>query len=624
MASLLASIDSPADLKKLPIHELPALCAELRAYITECCSKNPGHLGASLGAVELAVALHYVYNTPTDHLVWDVGHQAYAHKILTGRRDAFVTNRCLNGLSGFPKRSESPYDAFGTGHSSTSISAALGMAISASLKGTSEKSIAVIGDGSLTGGMAYEGLNNAGGSKADILIILNDNQMSISPNVGGLHNYLLKITTSPRYNDLKERTWSFLGSSMLRNFVQRSVKALKRIFVSHSTFFQPLGIRYFGPTDGHDVIHLVHTLRRLKNIDGPKLLHVLTVKGKGYAPAEKEQSIWHAPGLFDPDTGIRLSKTDPTQPQKVKFQQVFGETLLELAQANPKIVGVTPAMLGGCSMDIMKKALPDRCFDVGIAEQHAVTFSAGMAANGFLPYCNVYSSFIQRAYDSVIHDIALQDLKVILCMDRGGLVGEDGATHHGAFDLAFFHCVPNLCIAAPMDEVELRNMLYSVQDASYRATTLRYPRGTGAGITDWKQPFTFIPKGKSRLLHTGDSVALLSLGAAGLYGEKAVRLLETEGKQVYHVDMRFLKPLDEEVLLYAATHFNHIITLEDGCLIGGLHDAVASYITSHGYNVTVTGLGIPDHFIEQGTLPQLYHLCGYDVEGIAATIRSCC
>lgn len=623
MASLLASIDSPADLKKLSINELPALCAELRAYITTCCSKNPGHLGASLGAVELAVALHYVYNTPTDHLIWDVGHQAYAHKILTGRRDAFVTNRCLNGLSGFPKRSESPYDAFGTGHSSTSISAALGMAISASLKGSSEKNIAVIGDGSLTGGMAYEGLNNAGGSKADILIILNDNQMSISPNVGGLHNYLLKITTSPRYNNLKERTWSFLGSSMLRSFVQRSVKALKRIFVSHSTFFQPLGIRYFGPTDGHDVIHLVHTLRRLKNIDGPKLLHVLTVKGKGYAPAEKEQSIWHAPGLFNPDTGIRLSKPGSSKPQKVKFQEVFGETLLELAQANPNIVGITPAMLGGCSMDIMKKALPDRCFDVGIAEQHAVTFSAGMAANGFLPYCNVYSSFIQRAYDSVIHDIALQDLKVILCMDRGGLVGEDGATHHGAFDLAFFHCVPNLCIAAPMDEVELRNMLYSVQDASYRATTLRYPRGTGAGILDWKRPFSFIPKGKSRLLHTGDCVALLSLGAAGLYGEKAVQLLESEGKQVYHVDMRFLKPLDEEALLYAATHFKHIITLEDGCLIGGLHDAVASFITSHGYNVKVTGLGIPDRFIEQGTLPQLYHLCGYDVEGIAATIRSC-
>lgn len=619
MGTLLESINSPADLKKLSHSELISLCDELRVYITECCAKNPGHLGASLGTVELTVALHYVFDAPTDKLIWDVGHQAYTHKILTGRRKEFIHNRCLNGLSGFPKMSESPYDAFGTGHSSTSISAALGFATAASLRGTNEQVVAVIGDGSLTGGLAYEGMNNVGGSNANMLIVFNDNQMSIEPNVGGLHNSLLKITTSAHYNRLKQRTWHALGSSILRDIVQKAVKGIKRLIVGQSTLFQTLGIRYFGPVDGHDVVHLIKILQRLKTINGPKLLHVLTIKGKGYAPAENNKAVWHAPGLFNPMTGQRLAE-EPGTPGKVRFQDVFGQTVLELARTNPKILGVTPAMPSGCGLNIMMKEMPDRCFDVGIAEQHAVTFSAGLAAAGYLPYCNIYSSFMQRAYDSVIHDVALQDLKVILCLDRGGLVGEDGATHHGAFDLAFFNCVPNLCVAAPMDEEQLRQMLYSAQDDSYRATSIRYPRGSAMGNKNWLQPFEMIQKGTARLLHQGKDKVLLSLGAVGMMGAQAIAKAEETDITIQHYDMRFLKPIDTQVLEYIAAHYSTVITLEDGCLIGGLHATVSSYMAEHGYPVKVTGLGIPDRFIEQGKTKQLYALCGYDVESITETI----
>lgn len=621
MENILETINTPDDLKKLRPEKLPALCEELRKYITESCSKNPGHLGASLGTVELTVALHYVYHTPEDKIVWDVGHQAYAHKILTGRRKAFLKNRCYNGLSGFPKMEESPYDAFGTGHSSTSISAALGYATAAELKKSREKIVAVIGDGSMTAGLAYEGLNNAGGRSADMLIVLNDNKMAIEPNVGGLHNSLLKLTTSRRYNKLKIKTWKALGSGALRDTVQRLVQAGKRLVVSNSTLFQPLGIRYFGPVDGHDIIQLVNTLNRLKKLKGPRLLHTLTIKGKGYAPAEMDQATWHAPGLFDAQTGNRLSDQDPEIPKKIRFQDVFGHTLLELARANPDIVGITPAMPGGCSLNIMMEVMPERCFDVGIAEQHAVTFSAGLAAAGFLPYCNIYSTFMQRAYDSVIHDVAVQKLKVVFCLDRGGLVGEDGATHQGAFDLAYFNCIPEMFVAAPMDEVELRNMLYSAQDKSYKAISIRYPRGTGAGMKDWRRPFQFLEPGKARLLHEGKDIALLSLGTAGIMGAQAVSRAAEEGVSVQHYDMRFLKPVDQEVLDYVARNFKKVITLEDGCLIGGLNSTVSSYMANHPEAVSkVTGLGVPDRFIEQGKTGKLYHECGYDTEGITKAI----
>jgi 1-deoxy-D-xylulose-5-phosphate synthase len=621
MDNLLERIDSPEDLKKLEIHQLPQLCEELRQFITESCSRNPGHLGASLGAVELTVALHYVYDAPRDKIIWDVGHQAYAHKIITGRRKTFAKNRCYKGLSGFPKIAESPYDAFGTGHSSTSISAALGFATAAELKKSGEKTVAVIGDGSMTAGLAYEGLNNAGGMSADMLIVLNDNKMAIEPNVGGLHNSLLKLTTSRRYNKLKVKTWKALGSGALRDTVQRLVQAGKRLVVRNSTLFQPLGIRYFGPVEGHDVIQLVNTFNRLKKLKGPRLLHILTVKGKGYAPAEMDQATWHAPGLFDAQTGNRLSDEDPGIPRKIRFQDVFGHTLLELARANPEIIGITPAMPGGCSLDIMMKEMPERCFDVGIAEQHAVTFSAGLAAAGYLPYCNIYSSFMQRAYDSVIHDVAVQKLKVVFCLDRGGLVGEDGATHHGVFDLAYFSCIPEMFVAAPMDEVELRNMLYSAQDKRYKTISIRYPRGTGAGMKDWRRPFQFLEPGKARLLHEGKDIALLSLGAAGIMGAQAVARAGEEGVWVQHYDMRFLKPVDQEVLDYVARNFKKVITLEDGCITGGLNSTVSTYMANNpGAISKVTGLGVPDRFIEQGKIKQLYRECGYDTEGITNAI----
>ena len=621
MDNLIEQIDSPEDLKKLKPEQLPQLCAEIRKYITECCSHNPGHLGASLGTVELTVALHYVYDAPKDKIIWDVGHQAYTHKILTGRRKEFLRNRCYNGLSGFPKMDESPYDAFGTGHSSTSISAALGYATAAAMRKSDEKTVAVIGDGSMTAGLAYEGLNNAGGCNADMLIVLNDNKMSIEPNVGGLHNSLLKLTTSGKYNRLKMKTWKALGSGTIHDAIQETVKAGKRLFVKNSTLFQPLGIRYFGPVDGHDVILLVNTFKRLKNLKGPRLLHALTIKGKGYAPAENDQPTWHAPGLFDAETGHRLTDDDPDVPTKTRFQDVFGQTLLELARTNPDITGITPAMPSGCSMNLMMEEMPHRCFDVGIAEQHAVTFSAGLAAAGFLPYCNIYSSFMQRAYDSVIHDVAIQNLKVVFCLDRGGLVGEDGVTHHGAYDLAYLNCVPGLIVAAPMDEVELRNMMYSAQDKRYTATSIRYPRGTGAGIKDWRRPFQYLEPGRARLLSQGKDMALLSLGAAGIMGAAAVAKAAEKGISVQHYDMRFLKPIDGEVLEYVSRNFSKVITLEDGCLIGGLHSTVSTYLARHKEAISkVTGLGIPDRFIQHGKTKQLYHECGYDTESILQAI----
>lgn len=623
MENLIKSIESPEDLKKLRLEQLPQLCDELRKYIIESCSRNPGHLGASLGTIELTVAIHYVYDAPKDKIIWDVGHQAYAHKILTGRREAFLKNRCYNELSGFPKMDESPYDAFGTGHSSTSISAGLGYAIAASMRKSDDKVVAVIGDGSLTAGLAYEGMNNAGGTNADMLIILNDNKMSIEPNVGGLHNSLLKLTTSPRYNKLKLKAWRTLGSGAIRDAVQRFVRAGKRLVIRNSTLFQSLNIRYFGPVEGHDVIQLVKTLKRLKHLHGPRLLHVLTVKGKGYAPAENDQTTWHAPGLFDVETGLRLTGGDPGTPAKTRFQDVFGHTLLELAHSNPAIVGITPAMPTGCSLNIMMKEMPDRCFDVGIAEQHAVTFSAGLAAAGYLPYCNIYSSFMQRAYDSVIHDVAIQNLKVVFCLDRGGLVGEDGVTHHGAYDLAYFNCVPDMYVAAPMDEVELRNMLYSAQDKRYKTISIRYPRGTGSGIKDWRRPFTYMEPGKARLLNEGKDIALLSLGSAGLMGAAAVAKVAENGISVQHYDMRFLKPIDEDVLEHISRNYQNVITLEDGCLIGGLYSTVSVYMASHPGTISkVTGLGIPDRFIQHGKTKQLYHECGYDTESIVKAIET--
>ncbi len=619
--TILDNIDSPADIKKLNNARLEQLCRELREYIIECCSQNPGHIGSSLGAVEIAVAIHKVFDTPNDKVVWDVGHQAYAHKILTGRKEAFKKNRMLGGLSGFPRRCESEYDSFGTGHSSTSISAALGMAVAAQLQGKKEHVIAVIGDGAMTGGLAFEGLNNAGSLKTDLTVILNDNQISIDQNIGGLHNYLLKITTSQRYNKLKKSIWDRLGASRMRAHIQKAVKTLKRSLLKDSeagSLFDSLGFRYFGPIDGNNIEQMVSTLSRLKHITGPKLLHVITLKGKGYKPAEEDQSVWHAPGTFDMKTGKRTSKKREVS----RYQDVFGETLLELARQNEKIVGITPAMATGCSMNIMMKEMPERTFDVGIAEQHAVTFSAGLAAEGLLPFCNIYSSFSQRAYDNIIHDVALQKLKVVLCFDRGGLVGEDGATHHGVFDMACLRPVPNLIIAAPLNELELRNMMYSATLPEYGTTIIRYPRGYGSG-TKWQSAvFSKIEIGKAVKLHEGNQVAILSIGAIGNKAIEAVQMAEDNGLSVMHYDMRFLKPLDTDVLKEVCAKFKHIITLEDGSLTGGLHSAVSEYVADNGCNCKVTGLGIPDRFIEQGTQSELYTECNYNTDNIFQAIMS--
>jgi 1-deoxy-D-xylulose-5-phosphate synthase len=615
--ALLETISDPSQIRDLDVTQLAQLCTELRQYIIACCAENPGHIGASLGAVEIAVAVHKVFDTPHDKVVWDVGHQAYAHKILTGRREAFKQNRKYHGISGFPRRAESPYDAFGTGHSSTSISAALGMAVAAQLEGKHEHVVAVIGDGAMSGGLAFEGLNNAGSLNADLLVILNDNQISIDKNIGALHNYLLKVTTDQRYNRLKKSIWDRLGAGRVRAWLQKQVKNTKRSLMRADgealSLFDSLGFRYFGPIDGNDIASLTFMLERLRDIPGPKLLHAVTTKGKGYAPAEEEQTIWHAPGTFDVETGRRTGKKSDI----AKFQEVFGATLLELARKDSRIVGITPAMATGCSMNIMQAEMPERVFDVGIAESHAVTFSAGLAAEGMLPFCNIYSSFSQRAYDNMIHDVALQNLKVILCLDRGGLVGEDGATHHGAFDLAAFRPVPNLTVCAPLDEAELRDLMYSATQPGYGPTVIRYPRGCGRG-TPWRdRTFTYIEPGTAVKLHEGSGIALLSIGAIGTKGVEAVaRASREQGIEVLHFDMRFLKPIDTAALEEACRKASRIITLEDGVRTGGLYSAVSEFVAARGLGCTVVPLGIPDRFVEQGTPAELYAECGYDADSV--------
>ena len=594
------------------------LTAEIRDFMVSELSVNPGHLGSSLGAVELATALHYVYNTPEDKIVWDVGHQAYAHKILTGRREAFHTNRKLNGISGFPRMEESPYDAFGGGHASVSISAALGMAQANKLKGIHRNVIAVIGDGAMTGGLAYEGLNNAGASNADILVILNDNNMSISPNVGAMKEYLLSITTSKRYNRLKNKVWNAMsGMPGLRRGIQNFGNVVKQSILKQSNLFESLNFRYFGPVDGHDLKSLVRVLEDLRHIPGPKLLHVLTRKGKGYKPAECNSPIWHAPGRFNPETGELLVNPGDNKPDR--YQDVFGYTLLELAKLDERVVGVTPAMLTGSSMDILQKEMPERCFDVGIAEGHAVTFSAGLASAGLIPFCNIYSSFMQRAFDNVIHDVAIQQLPVVMCLDRAGLVGEDGVTHHGAYDLSYMRTVPGLTIASPTNESELKDLMYTALMAE-RPFVIRYPRGKGIG-SDWSGDFRRMEIGKGITLRKGEDVAVITIGPVTNDALKAAEKAAEEGISAEIIDLRFLKPIDEALLHNAGKRFDRIVTVEDGTVEGGMGSAVAEFMTEHGYKASVTRLGIPDRFIHHGTISELRHMCGYDTEGILDAIR---
>ncbi len=623
--NLLYTIESPEDLRKLPVEELPEVSRELRQFIIDVVSSNPGHFASSLGVVELTVALHYAYRTPYDLLVWDVGHQAYGHKILTGRRDLFHTNRQYGGISGFPSREESEYDTFGVGHSSTSISAALGMAIAAQRKNEDRKVVAVIGDGALTAGLAFEGLNNAGAQKADILVILNDNRMSIDPNVGALKEYLLDITTSPAYNRMKDEVWNLLGkiskiAPRSRALAQQVEHALKTTLLHHSNLFESLNFRYFGPVDGHDPVYLTQLFKDLQKIQGPKLLHVITKKGKGFPSAENNATLFHAPpGRFDKKSG-EIFIMPRTQPAPPRYQEVFGKTMLELAASNDRIVAITPAMPTGSHLTEMQEQLPDRTFDVGIAEQHAVTFAAGLATQGMLPYCTIYSTFLQRAYDQVIHDVALQKLKVVFCIDRGGLVAGDGATHHGVFDLAYLRIIPNMTIAAPMDEIELRNLLYTAQEQPAGPFAIRYPRSTGIH-TDWQQPFEKIPIGKARLLRTGQDIAILSVGHPGNFVAEAAKQLEKEKIRITHYDMRFIKPLDEEVLHLIGTQFDEVITVEDGVITGGFGSAVTEFFNEHRYPVHVTRLGVPDRFIQHGKQEELYRECGFDTEGIVRTVR---
>lgn len=623
MYKFLQNIDSPNDLKALTKSELSEYCAELRSFIIEKLSSNPGHLGSSLGTIELSVALHYVMNTPDDKLIWDVGHQAYAHKIITGRRDRFDTNRKLGGLSGFPRMCESPYDAFGTGHSSTSISAALGIAAAAGLKGEKRQVVAVIGDGALTGGLAFEGLNNAGIENTDLLVILNDNRIAIDESVGAMHEYLLKISTSAHYNKMKRMVWDMMSiTPRFRRACQKVLNGFKQSILKQSNLFESLNFRYFGPLDGHDVVHLTKVLEDLRQIKGPKLLHVITKKGKGYKPAETNQVLWHAPGKFKCDTGGLITNTDIDKPPK--FQDVFGETIVELAEQNPNIVGITPAMPTGCSLSVMMHKMPKRTFDVGIAEGHAVTFSAGLAASGIVPFCNIYSSFMQRAYDNVIHDVALQNLNVVFCLDRGGLVGEDGATHHGIFDIAYFRPIPNMTISAPMNEVELRNLMYTAQLPDMGAFVIRYPRGNGVTV-DWRKPFERVDVGRARRLKDGRSLAVLTLGEVGNFAVKAIDRFEAEhpDESVEHIDMRFAKPLDINVLHDVGARFKNVITVENGVVMGGFGSGVVEFFADNGYDVKVIRLGVPDKFIEHGTMDELYSLCGIDSAGIYAAISAC-
>ena len=621
---LLEKINYPSDLRKLKEEELPQLCKELRQFIIDVVSEKGGHFGASLGVVELTVAVHYVFNTPDDQLVWDVGHQAYGHKILTGRRKNFHTNRIYKGISGFPKRSESEYDTFGVGHSSTSVSAGLGMAVANRHNKNKKKVIAVIGDGAITAGLAFEGLNNAGTENADLLVILNDNCMSIDPNVGAMKEYLTDITTSHTYNKFKDEIWQMLGKlSSFGHSVQEIVSKIdnstKSFLLKQSNLFEALKFRYFGPIDGHDVIRLVKILRDLKDIPGPKILHALTVKGKGYKFSEEgDPTTWHAPGLFNKETG-EIVKSKPTSPQPPKYQDVFGHTMVELAEKNSKIVGITPAMPSGSSLNIMMKAMPDRAFDVGIAEQHAVTFSAGLAAQGLIPFCNIYSSFMQRAYDQVIHDVAIQKLKVIFCLDRGGVAGADGPTHHGAYDLAYFRCIPNIIVSAPMNEEELRNLMYTAQlDEIKLPFSIRYPRGNGV-IADWKKPFSKLEIGKGRKIRHGEDIAILTIGHPGNFAVNACFELQHQGVDAAHYDLRFAKPLDEEMLHEVFSKHDKIITVEDGCIVGGMGSAVLEFMAEHNYHAQLKRLGIPDKVIEHGEQKELYAECEYDAAAIIKT-----
>ena len=622
--NLLSKIYTPEDLRKLKPEDLVQVSSELRQFIIDVVCNNPGHFGASLGVVELTVALHYVFNTPYDKIIWDVGHQAYGHKILTGRREIFSTNRKYKGISGFPKMSESEYDAFGTGHSSTSISAALGMAVAAAAKGENRHVVAVIGDGAMTAGQAFEGLNNAGIGKSDILVILNDNNIAIDPNVGALKEYLLDITTSKSYNRFKDRVWKILGvfgklGPNARTLAAQLEAGAKSTILDKSNLFEGLNFRYFGPIDGHDVLHLTRVLEDLKRIPGPKLLHCLTVKGKGFKQAEENQITFHAPGKFDKETGeiINTSVTDAP----LTYQEVFGRTILELAELNNKITGITPAMPTGCSLNIMMKEMPERTFDVGIAEQHAVTFSAGLASQGMIPFCNIYSSFIQRAIDQIIHDVALQNLHVVFCIDRGGLVGADGATHHGFFDMAFMRSIPNMVVSAPMDEIELRNLMFTAQlEKNSFPFSIRYPRGRGV-FTDWKKPFVELEIGKARQISEGNDLAILSIGHPGTDVASVVRKLAKENILISHYDMRFVAPIDTDLLHSVFKKFHYIITVEDGVLKGGFGSSVIEFMSDNGYNSEVRRLGIPDYFVEHGTQEELYRECGYDAEGIEIAIR---
>jgi 1-deoxy-D-xylulose-5-phosphate synthase len=622
---LLKTIDNPDDLKKLKREQLHQLCDELRQYIIDVVSVHGGHFAASLGVVELTVALHYVYNTPYDQLVWDVGHQAYGHKILTGRRDNFATNRKYKGLSGFPKRSESEYDTFGVGHSSTSISAALGMAMAAKYKGENRKSVAIIGDGSMTAGMAFEAMNHAGVADSDMLIILNDNGIGIDPNVGALKEYLTDIVTSPTYNKLKDDVWNILGKlpvgkGITRGMAHRLTEGVKGMVSGSANLFEALKLRYFGPIDGHNITKLVDTLKDLKNIPGPKLLHIVTVKGKGYALAEKDQTKWHAPGLFDKITG-EIVKKKYDVPQPPKYQDVFGHTIVELAEVNDKIMGVTPAMPSGSSLKFMMDKMPDRAFDVGICEQHAVTLSAGLATQGMRVFCNVYSSFMQRAYDQVVHDVAIQKLPVVLCLDRAGLVGEDGPTHHGCYDIAYFRCIPNMIVSAPMNEQELRNLMYTAQlESTKYPFVIRYPRGEGV-MPEWKTKFEEVQIGKGRKLKDGEEIAILSLGHPGNFAQAAIRELRTQGINPAHYDLRFVKPLDEVLLHEVFTKYGKVVTVEDGTIVGGFGSAVLEFMAKHNYTAEVKILGIPDKLIEHGTPKELQRECGYDAQAIADTVR---
>ena len=612
---LLDKIDSPRDIKGLSMDELRTLCEEIRQYMIECCAVNPGHLGPSLGAVELVVGLHYVYDTPEDKIVFDVGHQAYAHKIITGRREAFKGNRTKEGISGFPKRSESEYDAFGVGHSSTSVSAALGFAEAAKMQGLKHKAVALIGDGSLTGGLAFEGLNNAGASKADILVVLNDNNISIDRNVGAVHNYLLKVTTSPSYNKTKKKVWDGLGDNCIRRGLQKFVATTKSFFVRENGghLFQALGFRYFGPIDGNDVAQVIDTLKKLKEIGGPVLLHTLTKKGKGYAPAEQNQTVWHAPGMFDMETGERILEKNGIS----RYQDVFGKVLLDLARQNGKVVGITPAMASGCGMNLLAKEMPERFYDVGIEEEHAVTFSAGLAAGGMKPFCNIYSSFSQRSYDQIIHDVALQELPVVICLDRGGIVGEDGATHHGCYDMSVFRSIPGAVVAAPKDELELKNMMYSAMLAEKGPYIIRYPRGFGEGV-EWESvSYQQIPTGKGEKLAEGSKVAVIAAGPFVYRAIEAAEELRTEtgwSPAIYNI--RYIKPIDTDILAEVYAGYDRVITIEDGTILGGLHGAVAEYMSAQENPLPVCALGIPDRYLSQGTQKELRSECRLTTEEI--------